>query len=112
MRLRFSRRAILDLVGIADYIRERNPRAAATVEERIRASIEELAIFPFTGRATNDPSIRMFPIARYPILCSTRSSKARLSFITFVMVAADRLILARLAHPEPSTISSSGGSLS
>jgi addiction module RelE/StbE family toxin len=65
-RVRYARRAIADLIGIADYIRERNPRAAETVADRIRASIARLGMFPFIGRPTDDPSLRILPIGRYP----------------------------------------------
>jgi len=68
MKVRYSRRAVADLVGIADYIREHNPRAALAVEKQIRASIGRLEMFPFSGRPTDDLSIRMFPITRYPYL--------------------------------------------
>lgn len=68
MKVRYSRRAVGDLIAIADYIRGHSPRAAAAVEKRIRASIDQLEMFPFTGRATDDPGIRMFPIVRYPYL--------------------------------------------
>ena len=68
MKVRYSKRAVADLVGIADYIREHNPRAAVEVEKRIRTSIRQLEMFPFTGRPTDDPSIRLFPIVRYPYL--------------------------------------------
>lgn len=68
MKVRYSQRAVADLIGIAGYIRDHNPRAAETVEKRIRASIAQLEMFPSIGRTTDDPSIRMFPIARYPYL--------------------------------------------
>ena len=68
MRVRYSKGAIADLIGIADYIREHNPRAAEAVEKRIRASIDQLETFPLIGRLTDDPSIRMYPIVRYPYL--------------------------------------------
>lgn len=68
MRVRHSRSAVADLIAIADYIRDRNPRAAENVEKRIRASIGQLEMFPFGGRPTDDPSIRMFPVVRYPYL--------------------------------------------
>jgi len=68
MKVRYSRRAIADLVGIADYVREHNPPAAAALEKRIRASIEQLQMFPYSGRSTDDPNMRMFPIVRYPYL--------------------------------------------
>jgi plasmid stabilization system protein ParE len=68
MKVRYSRRAVADLIGIADYIRAHNPQAAEAVEKRIRASIRRLETFPFGGRRTEDPTIRMFPIGRYPYL--------------------------------------------
>lgn len=68
MKLRYSKGAVADLIGIADYIREHNPRAADGVEKRIRAAIRRLEMFPFSGRPTDDPYVRMFPIVRYPYL--------------------------------------------
>ena len=68
MKVRYSRRALADLVHIADYVREHNPRAAVALEKRIRSSIEQLQTFPLIGRPTDDPDIRMFPIVRYPYL--------------------------------------------
>lgn len=67
-KVRYARRAISDLIGIADYIRERNPRAAEAVAARIRASIAQLAMFPFIGRPTDDEDMRVLPIGRYPYI--------------------------------------------
>jgi toxin ParE1/3/4 len=68
MSVRYSRRALVDIVRIADYVQEHNPRAAAALEKRIRSSIEQLQTFPLIGRPTDDPDMRMFPIVRYPYL--------------------------------------------
>ncbi len=68
MRVRYSRRALADIVRIADFVREHNPSAAAALEKRIRSSIEQLQTFPLIGRPTDDPDIRMFPIVHYPYL--------------------------------------------
>jgi toxin ParE1/3/4 len=68
MRVRYSKRAVADLIGIAGYIGEHNPRAAQAVEKRIRASVDRLGKLPFIGRPTSDPSMRLLPIARYPYL--------------------------------------------
>ena len=57
MKVRYSREAIADLIGIADYIREHNPRAAEAVEKRIQASIDQLETFPLIGRPTDDPEV-------------------------------------------------------
>jgi len=85
MKVRYSRRAIADLVGIADYIRKHNPRAAEAVEKRIRASIRQLEMFPFSGRSTDDPTIRMFPIVRYP-------------YLVFYEVFGDEVVIHHIRH--------------
>ena len=36
------------------------------VQAKIRASIEDLATFPFVGHATDKPGVRALTIARYP----------------------------------------------
>jgi plasmid stabilization system protein ParE len=66
MRVRYTRQALADLVTIADYIRERNPRAAVKVETAIRSSIDLLADFPRLGRDRPDLEARALGIARYP----------------------------------------------
>jgi plasmid stabilization system protein ParE len=58
-------RALADIVRIAEYVREHNPRA---LEKQIRSSIEQLQLFPLIGRPTDDPDMRMFPIVRCPYL--------------------------------------------
>jgi toxin ParE1/3/4 len=68
MKVRYSKAAVTDLAEIADHIRENSPRAAETVAKKIRASIDQLETFPYKGRPTDDPSIRMFPVVRYPYL--------------------------------------------
>jgi len=98
MRVRYARGAIADLVDIADYIREHNPRAAQAVEKRIRASIDQLETFPFIGRPTDDPSIRTFPIVRYP-------------YLVFYEVVEGEIIIHHIRHgrrepPEPGDVRS------
>ena len=39
MKARYSKRAIHDLISIADYMRERNPQASVAIEQRIRSAI-------------------------------------------------------------------------
>lgn len=46
MKLRFSPRAVVDLTDIADYVREKNPEAAARVRTAMLQSIQILAEFP------------------------------------------------------------------
>jgi toxin ParE1/3/4 len=85
MKVRYSKSAVADLVSIADYIRDRNPRAAEEVEKRIRASIGQLEMFPFSGRPTDDPSVRMFPIVRYP-------------YLVFYEVAGGEVVIHHIRH--------------
>ena len=85
MKVRYSKSAVADLVAIADYICERNPRAAEAVEKRIRASIGQLEMFPLIGRLTDDPSIRMLPIVRYP-------------YLVFYEVAGSEIMIHHIRH--------------
>lgn len=50
MHVRFSRRARSDLRSIADYIAERNPRAAERAIDKILLAILHLETFPLLGR--------------------------------------------------------------
>jgi len=66
MSVRYTARAIEQLAEIFDYIAQDNPRAASAVQARIRASIERLDDFPFAGRITEMPGVRVLTIVRYP----------------------------------------------
>ena len=69
MKLRFSPRAIGDLIEIADYLTERSPRGARSVERSIQKAIDVICLFPGSGRTLEQrPSVRVMPIARYPYL--------------------------------------------
>jgi plasmid stabilization system protein ParE len=51
MKLRFTPRAVENIIAIADYIRERNPAAAERVRAAIYESPQDLILFPHVGRA-------------------------------------------------------------
>jgi toxin ParE1/3/4 len=68
MRLRYARRARLDIDGIHDWISRHNPRAAAEVVDRIRKTAELLSQHPGLGRETDIPGIRVLAVPRYPYL--------------------------------------------
>ena len=91
MRVRYSKRAVADLIAIADYIREHNPRAAQAVERRIRASIDRLETFSFIGRPTNDPSMRLLPIVRYP-------------YVVFYEVLEGEVVIHHIRHGRRRTV--------
>jgi toxin ParE1/3/4 len=65
MKLRFTRRATQDIASIADYIRERNPAAAARVRAAIYESIENLILFPQAGRRQKTEAVRKIVTRRY-----------------------------------------------
>lgn len=68
MRIRYLKRATDDLIAIADYVREKSPLGAISIEKNIRSSVARLATFPGSGHATDDPSIRILTVGRYPYL--------------------------------------------
>jgi len=54
MKLRFTRQATQDLNNIADYVSERNPKAALRVRAAIVESLQTLVLFPHIGRRQKD----------------------------------------------------------
>ena len=85
MKARYSKRAIHDLISIADYMRDRNPQALLAIEQRIRSAIRQLELFPFIGRTTDDPDIRVLPIVHYP-------------YLVFYEVLEDEVIIHHIRH--------------
>ena len=64
---RYSPRAVTDLAPVGDYLSERNPAAAVSVERRIRAVVERIALFPASGRILEERTdIRVIPRGNYP----------------------------------------------
>lgn len=66
MKVRYTRQAIADLLGIADYIRDRNPSAAIDVETAVRSTIDLLADYPKIGRDRPELDARALGVPRYP----------------------------------------------
>lgn len=50
MKLRFTPRAVANIVEIADYIYQYNPTAAFRVRAAIYESLQNLILFPQIGR--------------------------------------------------------------
>ncbi|WP_043347746.1 type II toxin-antitoxin system RelE/ParE family toxin [Methylobacterium sp. B1] len=69
MKVVYTRAALDDLNGIADYLMPRNPGGAANVEADIRAAVGRLGDHPLSGRAQDEPGVRMAvsPGYRYKI---------------------------------------------
>jgi len=58
--IRFSARARAHLMAIEEYIRERNPSAAARVGHRIREAADLIGAFPYAGRPGRSPNTREY----------------------------------------------------
>jgi plasmid stabilization system protein ParE len=67
MKVRLDLRAVGDLEDIRDYLIEHSPSGAERVRQHIVQTIERLGDFPFLGRATDEPGVRVLPLTRYPV---------------------------------------------
>jgi toxin ParE1/3/4 len=72
MRLEWSILAQADRDAIFDYIEADSPRAALTVDDRIRELVETLARFPESGRAGRLEGTRELVIGRTPYIVAYR----------------------------------------
>lgn len=88
MKLRFTPRAIADLIEIADYIHERNPAAARRVRDAIYDSLQNLILFPHVGRRQKTPGVRKFVTRKYVYLV----------YYT-VDEAAEEIVILNVMHP-------------
>ena len=68
MKLRFTPRALENIVAIADYIQARNPPAARRVRAAIYESLQNLILFPHAGRLQQTEGVRKFVTRRYAYL--------------------------------------------
>lgn len=68
MKLRFTPRAVQDLVDISAYVREHSPQAALRVRDAILESLQSLVLFPHIGRQQTVDNVRKLVTRRYPYL--------------------------------------------
>jgi toxin ParE1/3/4 len=68
LKVRFDGRALADLAEIRDYLVERSPSGAERVRLHLLETIDRLADFPFLGRPTDEQSVRVLILTRYPYL--------------------------------------------
>jgi toxin ParE1/3/4 len=88
MKLRFTPRATQDLSDIADYILERNPRAALRVRGAIIESIQRLVLFPRVGRRQEVAGVRKLVTRRYPYLVYYTADEAN-----------EEIVILTIRHP-------------
>ena len=67
-RLRWTEPASQDFLGIVEWIKARNPAAAAKVGRHILDSVEALLNHPYMGKPGRSPDTRELVITRYPYL--------------------------------------------
>jgi toxin ParE1/3/4 len=94
MRLRYTRRARIDIDGIHDWISRHNPQAATAVVDRIRKTAELLSEHPGLGRETDIHGIRILSVSRY-------------SYLIYHSLEGDELVIIHVRHgaraaPDPS----------
>jgi addiction module RelE/StbE family toxin len=68
MKLIFDDRALGDLEGIYHWIAQDSPKSAKAVADRIFASTELLAPFPYMGRGGRDEGTREWVVPRLPYI--------------------------------------------
>jgi len=85
MKIRYTRRALRQLDEIYGYIAKENQNAAAGVISSIQATIDNLAIFPRLGRATDRPNVYRLVQARFP-------------YRIFYRLKDDEVIVLRVLH--------------
>ena len=85
MVLEWSAFAIADRDAIFDYIEADSPRAAASVDDRIRACVDNLKRFPEMGRPGRIEGTRELVISRTPYIAAYR-------------IAGDTVRVLRLLH--------------
>ena len=66
MRVRYRRRAQIDIENIHQYIDERNPRAASEVVARIRRAAERLGVWPLSGHIGRAPGTYEWVVVGLP----------------------------------------------
>jgi toxin ParE1/3/4 len=87
VKLRYSTKALAQLEEIYTYIAARSPASAGRVQARIKRSIDRLAGFPYSGRETEMPGVRLLSVVSYPYL-----------IFYAVDAAADEVRVLRIRH--------------
>jgi len=67
-RLRWTEPANADFLGIVEWIKTRNPAAAARVGRRILDDVERLVQFPYLGKPRRALDTRELAVTRFPYL--------------------------------------------
>ena len=86
MKVRYSSRATSDIAHIAEYLVERSPSGARSVDGSIRKTVDLIAAFPGSGRTLEQrPTIRVMPVGRYP-------------YLIFYTLRGDEIVILHIRH--------------
>lgn len=66
--VRWAEPASADFLGVIEWLKARNPQAAARVGRRILDSVELLAEHPYLGKPGRSPDTRELGVAGFPYL--------------------------------------------
>ncbi len=88
MKLRFTPRALENLIEVADYLGARNPIAAQRARAAVDHSVQKLRAFPYIGRRQTQQGVRRLVTHRYRYLV----------YYT-VDEAADEIVILNVKHP-------------
>ena len=81
MRVRWTRTALLNLDGLAEYIAKDNPQAADRMVERIRSAIQNLTIHPSIGRPGRVPNTRELVVTGTPFIIPYRVRESTIEIL-------------------------------
>jgi toxin ParE1/3/4 len=87
----YTRAALADLDGIAEYLIQRNPAGAAKVETDIKAAIDRLIKHPLSGRAQDEAGVRkaISPRYRYRIFYAVDEAAPAIQVLSILHPARD-----------------------
>ena len=88
MKLRFTRRAVVNLNVISAYLRERSPSGTRNVRAAIYEALENLLLFPLVGRRQEVEGVRKIVTSRYGYLIYYRVDEEQ-----------DELVILSIRHP-------------
>jgi plasmid stabilization system protein ParE len=85
MKVRYTETALVEIDEIFAYIAKHNVKAAATIVDRARATIDQLASYPRLGQVASESGVRTIQIGRYP-------------FLVFYALEQDEVVILHVRH--------------
>ncbi|WP_247552222.1 type II toxin-antitoxin system RelE/ParE family toxin [Bradyrhizobium sp. 138] len=83
MKVRYTKRALVQIDEVLTYIDARSLQGANHVRDRIVALIALLGDHPYAGRQTNRAYVRRLPVNPYPYLIDYRVTETEIVIMRF-----------------------------